>query len=114
MSKNSTFVWYADCPGYGELILAIEPDNLYRSGIIYCPRMIHERLRPEERNGCSSLELMLGPLGLIDQRLYEEARVEVAIPFWLRLLALIDNDALNQKSDSKLNDFITGCWRSAT
>jgi hypothetical protein len=90
MKTASEFVWYVDHPVVGQIILAIQPGTVYKHGYIYAPRIIAERLPAEYRNAASSLELSLGPLGLIPRRYYQEAGFEVVLPMRIRFIAMME------------------------
>ncbi len=107
--KKKSFVWYATHPKDGELIMAIEPMENYKYGFLYAPRIIFDRLRGKV-NALISLELNTGPLGFVPRRFYNEAGFTVVIPFRLRMLALFDNQSLNEKHDGEIVQFMLKAW----
>lgn len=112
MKTKETFTWYAAHPIDGELILAIWPKENFKYGMIYCPRIIAERLRPRWK--CVyGLELSLGPFGFIPAALYEEAGFNFRVPFKTRMIALTDSYTHDfaQKHDQELTEFIIESWK---
>lgn len=116
-----TFVWYADHPRDGELILAIPSDNAFRYSYIYSPRIIRERIG-KRMNPLVSLELSLGPHGFVPRQYYEEAGMTARTPFSIRLLAMkdkhrdlfgLDESHLGQH-DEELSSFMLNEWKKFT
>ena len=110
-TNEKQFVYYADHQKYGELILVINKENNYREAFIYARDMVHERIKPR-MNAALALELMLGPVGMIPLRYYNEAGFDFLTPFQLRMIALLcdhDENAINRYGE-KVTQFILEEW----
>lgn len=89
MKAQEPFVWYATDPIDGELILHVDPQDVYKRGHIYCIRMVAERLPKSGWGRVWRLEAQLGPCGLAPARYWQEGGVEVLVPFELRTRVML-------------------------
>ena len=94
MTTKPDFVWYAAHPELGELIIHCKPGG--DKALIYCVRMLRERLGPKP-NAVQTMELGLGPCGTVPRHLYMECGVVVSLPFKLRMIVLVEARRLHEE-----------------
>lgn len=114
--NTKEFMWYAEHPAHGDLVLIIPAVRAYKHAYIYAPRIVFDRIGKHNMNPLVSLELNLGPMmGIIPRNYYEEAGFMVATPFWLRLLAAVEESRedtkLSEKNDGRITGFILDEWK---
>lgn len=109
MAAKDYYVWYAEHPRFGDLVLLVEPTVKRPIGLIYCARMVRERLK-HTLNDAITLEIQLGPVGLVPKHYYEEAGIQVNVPLRIRkLLQLIELDPVAEL-DRELEAWILTQW----
>ncbi|MBU6231575.1 hypothetical protein KGP36_02810 [Patescibacteria group bacterium] len=111
------FTWYAETKRDGEITFCASKKDLFKTGILYAPLAIRERLMHLKgaQRVCASLELSLGPVGIINPELYKEFSKPVEPPFKIRLICMCwpDGDDLPDswhKKAKELQDWMIEQW----